>query len=435
MITSPMFASLLENYQKTRSLTLKLAEPLAPEDQGVQPVPYVSPPKWHLAHTTWFFETFVLQKNLKDYQAHHPQYAYLFNSYYEQAGERWGRSQRGFLSRPTVAEIIEYRHAVDQSLETLLLDIEAFDLSEQEEIYETITLGIHHEQQHQELLLYDLKYILGHNPLFPAYVTKSPLETQQRPHKLTSTPPQHYLEIPEGIYKIGHQGDSFYFDNERGRHQVFLHQYRILDRLITCGEYREFIESGGYQNSQYWLMEGWEWIQTENLTAPLYWHLDQSPEQQGWCHYTLHGYEALDWDAPVTHISFYEADAFARWAGKRLPTEFEWEVACNLSEPEIPQTANFLNSQQLHPQPRTQHSQQFYGDVWEWTSSPYCPYPYYEIPAGALGEYNGKFMVNQMVLRGGSCATLREHIRPTYRNFFHPQMRWQFSGLRLAEYS
>ncbi|MEB3225265.1 MAG: ergothioneine biosynthesis protein EgtB [Synechococcus sp.] len=424
-----MTLSLLTTYQKTRALTQELAAPLAPEDQVVQPVPYVSPPKWHLAHTTWFFETFLLQAKAPNYQLFHPQYPYLFNSYYEQAGERWQRSQRGFLSRPTVAEILEYRTYVDQHLEKLILELEHYDPQEKEAIQATITLGIHHEQQHQELLLYDLKYILGHNPLFPAY--HSPQEGTKNGQSPTETSPQNYLEVSSGLYEIGHQGNSFYFDNERGRHSIFLHPYRILDRLITCGEYLGFIEAGGYQDPQHWLMEGWEWIQAEKIIAPLYWHLESD---KNWKIYTLQGRENLDKAVPVMHLSFYEADAFARWSGKRLPTEFEWEIACNLYEPAIPKVANLLDLKHLRPQPRIGQQTQFYGDVWEWTSSAYLPYPYYEIPPGALGEYNGKFMVNQMVLRGGSFGTLREHIRSTYRNFFHPQMRWQFAGLRLAEY-
>jgi len=479
--------NLLEDYQHTRYLSQQICEPLQPEDQVVQPVPFVSPPKWHLAHTTWFFETFILKEYVPDYTLFHPQYPYLFNSYYEQAGDRWLRSQRGFLSRPTVAEILKYRAYVDQAMGQLLAAIETATTPSAATIRMITTLGIHHEQQHQELLFYDLKYILGHNPLFPAYLPaishsqdleineEIKPEIQKNQARVTQSsltqalPTLTYLDVAEGLYEIGHTGDEFCFDNERSRHCVFLNAYQILDRLVTCGEYLQFIEAGGYQQSQYWLMEGWEWVQQEKIIAPMYWHQD---DQGVWQHYTFSGLEPVNLHAPIMHISYYEADAFARWSGQRLPTEFEWEVACQKFEPTIPDRANLLTQisvqklrplpqspqveiaedslnlhsknqqitqpvtqqkQQLKKQPETQPETQFYGNVWEWTSSAYSPYPNYEILPGALGEYNGKFMVNQMVLRGGSFATDRRHIRSTYRNFFHPQMRWQFAGLRLVK--
>ena len=410
--------TLLNDYLKVRALTNELCEPLQPEDFVVQPVVDVSPPKWHLAHTTWFFENFVLKPNMADYKVFDKDYHFLFNSYYETEGERWIRSERGALSRPWVNEIMAYRSYVDEHMKHFLSAEEEVD----DEVIDVLKIGLHHEQQHQELLVYDLKHILGINPLFPVY--KSFQVEKHQPNLA-----ENFLEVEEGVYTVGYQGNDFHFDNEKGVHKVFLHRYRIQDRLITNGEFMEFIEAGGYQDFNHWLMEGFEWVKKENIRAPFYWL-----KQDGvWKHYTLAGLENINPDEPVSHVSFYEADAFAKWKGKRLPTEFEWEVACKLHEPEIPESANFVDDRNFRPMPRQGKNTQFYGDVWEWTNSAYLAYPFYEKPEGALGEYNGKFMINTMVLRGGSYATSRDHIRPTYRNFFHPHLRWQFTGIRLAE--
>lgn len=410
--------SLFSKYSEVRLLTEEICQPLQPEDFVVQPVVDVSPPKWHLAHTTWFFENFVLKDFMPDYKLFDDDYHFLFNSYYETEGDRWIRSERGVLSRPWVKEIMAYRQYVDEHMRQLLSG--QYEVTARGE--EILTIGLNHEQQHQELMVYDIKHILGINPLFPVY--KSNTSTPDRPEL-----EEKYLTVQEGLYTIGCEENCFHFDNEQGVHQVFLHAYRILDRLITVGEYLEFIEAGGYQDFNYWLMEGWEWVKREKVKAPFYW----INEKGVWKHYTMAGLEVVNPDEPVTHISFYEADAFAKWKGKRLPTEFEWEVACKQFEKEIPAEANFLDERNFRPMPRVGQNTQFYGDVWEWTNSAYLPYPFYEKEDGALGEYNGKFMINQMVLRGGSFATSRNHIRATYRNFFHPDLRWHFTGLRLAE--
>jgi ergothioneine biosynthesis protein EgtB len=288
-------------------------------------------------------------------------------------------------------------------------------------LVELLTIGIHHEQQHQELLVYDIKHILGINPLFPAY--KSGKKIDYQPNISTN-----FLTVEEGLYTIGHQDQRFHFDNEKGVHNVFLHKYAIQDRLITAGEYLEFMEAGGYQDFNHWLMEGFEWVKKENIKAPFYW----LKEGGTWMYYTMAGLEEINPDEPVSHISFYEADAYAKWKGMRLPTEFEWEVACRQYQPDIPLEANFIEEDNFRPMPRKGENTQFYGDAWEWTNSAYLPYPFYQKPEGAMGEYNGKFMINQMVLRGGSFATSREHIRPSYRNFFHPHLRWNLTGIRLA---
>lgn len=410
--------ALLSKYLTVRSLTKEICAPLQPEDFVVQPVVDVSPPKWHLAHTTWFFENFILKPNVEDYKVFDKDYHFLFNSYYETEGDRWIRSERGALSRPWVNEIMAYRDYVDEHMKQLL----SGELHVSAEMINVLNIGINHEQQHQELLIYDLKHILGINPLFPVYKSFQNKETQPN---LDS----HYLEIKEGVYTIGYEGDDFHFDNEKGVHKVFLHKFRIQDRLITNGEFMEFIEAGGYQDFNFWLMEGFEWVKEKNIRAPFYW-LKQG---DAWKHYTLAGLEDIDPNEPVSHVSFYEADAFAKWKGKRLPTEFEWEVACKIYEPKIPSESNFVDSRNFRPMPRQGKNTQFYGDAWEWTNSAYLAYPFYNKPNGALGEYNGKFMVNTMVLRGGSYATSKDHIRPTYRNFFHPHLRWHFTGIRLAE--
>ena len=402
-------------YQRVRSTSVRLCEPLEPEDMVVQPVVDVSPPKWHLAHTTWFFEAFVLTPHLKGYKTFDPDFAYMFNSYYETEGDRVLRPNRGFMTRPTVEQIYQYRKYVDDAMKGLIgqgVDAAVIDL---------ITLGLNHEQQHQELLITDLKYILGHNPLFPVYRAHDPgLERAQ-------VQPRKMIHVEEGTYGVGFEGQGFHFDNELGRHKVYLHPYGIEDRLITAGEFLEFMEDGGYEDFRWWLSEGWDWVNRETIRSPMYWHKIEG----AWHHYTLAGLTRVDLDEPVTHVSYFEAEAFATWKGLRLPTEFEWEVL--VAQRNLPLEGNFMESELFHPKGASSESHQFYGDTWEWTASSYLPYPYFKTAEGAIGEYNGKFMVNQMVLRGGSCATAGDHIRPTYRNFFHPHLRWQFTGIRLAE--
>ncbi|MEQ9006944.1 MAG: ergothioneine biosynthesis protein EgtB [Ekhidna sp.] len=409
-------SELLESYQKVRSHTQYLCEPLEIEDFVVQPVMDVSPLKWHLGHTTWFFETFILKPHMKGYQEFHPKYPILFNSYYISAGDRWSRENRGQLTRPTVNEVFEYRKYVDEHVERFL---SGGDINDR--IEEVLILGCNHEQQHQELFLYDIKRILGDNPLHPAY-----RKDEKKVKKVESK--AECLNVDEGIYEIGFEGDGFHFDNEEGRHKVFLHEYQISSGLVTNGEYMEFIKDGGYRNHMLWLSEAWDWVNENQIKAPRYWH----QEGEEWWNYTLGGYEQVLEDDPLCHVSYYEADAFARWRGCRLPTEHEWEVACNMYSPNILSETNFVENNQFRPAQTSDFD--FFGNVWEWTVSPYVAYPYYNPPEGALGEYNGKFMVNQMVLRGGSFGTSKNHIRSTYRTFFHPHLRWMFSGIRLAKH-
>lgn len=421
--SSPEKVGLLASqYLAVRSKTVKICKPLKAEDYVVQPIEDVSPPKWHLGHTTWFFENFILQVYKEGYEAFHKSYGFIFNSYYETAGERLIRTDRGNLTRPTTDEVMAYRDYVDLEMEALLNAPGHLP----EKAVEIIVLGLHHEQQHQELLIYDIKYILGNNPLFPPY---KELVTTNGKISLPVSASEKYLAVKEGVYPIGHDNESFCFDNELGKHSVLLHDFEILDRLITNEEYLEFINDGAYADFRYWLSEGWEWVKKNKVKAPLYWHMIDGE----WHSYSLSGLKKISPLAPVTHISFFEADAFANWKGKRLPTEFEWETACRLFSPEIPQGANFQEQGIYEPVPREENNNQFYGDVWEWTSSAYRPYPNFKTEEGAIGEYNGKWMINQMVLRGGSCATPGNHIRATYRNFFHPHMRWHFSGIRLAQ--
>ncbi len=412
--------SLAQHYQNIRQVSEKLCQPLAIEDYGVQSMPDVSPPKWHLAHTTWFFETFILLPNLPDYEVFHPQFGYLFNSYYEAVGQRHPRTQRGLLSRPTVAEIYRYRAMIDQSMILLLSK-----LSIDPAITSLVKLGLHHEQQHQELLLTDIKHILGSNPLHPIYCADLPPIVTKTTDQITATT---WSEYAGGLYTIGHPEHDlgFAFDNESPSHTIYLQDYAIANRLVTNSEYLEFITAEGYQNPEYWLSAGWATVQTEQWSAPLYW---EKIDDQWWV-MTLSGLQIFNKNEPVCHVSFYEADAYARWAQQRLPTEAEWEVAAN----QLLLQGNLLENGLLHPQPSTatNHPQQMFGDVWEWTQSAYLPYPGFQSAAGAVGEYNGKFMCNQMVLRGGSCLTAHSHIRASYRNFFPPATRWQFSGIRLA---
>jgi ergothioneine biosynthesis protein EgtB len=406
--------SLKHRYQQVRQISEKICQPLEIEDYQIQSMPDVSPPKWHLAHTTWFFETFLLVPHLPAYIVFDPQFNYLFNSYYEAVGARHPRHQRGLISRPTVAEIYQYRAHIDQAMNTLLSN-----LPEHSKLSGLIELGLHHEQQHQELLLTDIKHILALNPLHPIYRTDLPVSVETTESKFV------WLGYSEGVYSIGHTGTEFAFDNESPRHQVYLQDYCLGSRLVTNGEYLEFIQAGGYQIAKYWLAEGWATVQNQQWQAPLYWELIDGQ----WWVMTFAGLRQLNSQEPVCHVSFYEADAYATWKGNRLPTEAEWEVATV----DLPIVGNFLDSDYLHPVPGQDVQNQFFGDVWEWTQSAYLPYPGFKIAEGAIGEYNGKFMSNQMILRGGSCVTSANHFRPTYRNFFPPATRWQFSGIRLAD--
>ena len=405
---------LLEDLHRVRNLTVRLCDPLQAEDCVVQSAPETSPAKWHLAHTTWFFETFLLIPYLLKYRPFHPRFGFLFNSYYESVGEFHPRSQRGLLSRPSLEDIKAYRVYVDQHIDILL---EAPDTGDAGEIRARATLGIHHEQQHQELLLTDIKHLFACNPLKPAYREAVSLDA-------CASAPLDWLRLTAGMYAFGHGGDGFGFDNETPRHRRYLDEFLLASRPVTNAEYIEFIAAGGYQQASLWLSDGWRKVNEARWTAPLYWE-----QQDGeWWQMTLAGYRRVEPGEPVCHVSYYEADAFARWSGKRLPTEFEWEAAAGAQALD----GNFLESGRFHPQPARNDASQFFGDVWEWTQSAYSPYPGYQPPAGTLGEYNGKFMVNQLVLRGGSCVTPATHIRASYRNFFYPQDRWQFMGIRLA---
>lgn len=421
LIVEEAYSRLLLQYRQVRQLSETLCAPLVSEDYVIQTIPDVSPPKWHLAHTSWFFENFILLPRLKGYQSFHPAYGYLFNSYYETVGQFWPRPQRGLLSRPTVAEIYEYRRYVDTAMERLAEQLDAKDWSA---LAPLIELGLHHEQQHQELLLADLKHIFATNPLRPAYQEIDPAEFQEA----GSMGGLEWQELEGGLRPIGHEGQGFAYDNEGPRHPVYLRRFRLALRLITNGEYLAFMAAGGYQEPRYWLSDGWGAVRQQGWRAPLYWE----QREDSWWHMTLNGMRPVQENAPVCHLSYFEADAFARWAGYRLPTEAEWEVAAQ----RLPCEGNFLDSGTLHPLPASPARQplvQMFGDVWEWTKSPYTPYPGYRPPAGAVGEYNGKFMCNQMVLRGGSCISSRDHLRASYRNFFPPDARWQCTGLRLAD--
>lgn len=413
-----MVTPVANRFRSLRRTTEQICQPLQNEDFVVQPVVDVSPPKWHLGHVTWFFENFILAEYLPDYQLFDERLNYIFNSYYESQGPRILRSNRGNLTRPTTETVLEYRQHVDEHME-LLLTINGED----PELLKLLEVGLQHEQQHQELLMTDIKYILGNNPLFPVYNEEQFYRNGYQPQRAK------FIPISEGIFEIGHRGSGFCWDNEQSLHKVFLHDFEIQDRLITNGEYLEFMLAGGYRQHEHWLMEGWEWVKGLEVKAPLYWF-----EQNGtWYNYTMSGLQKVDPDLPVTHVSYYEADAYARWRGMRLPTEFEWEAACRQLHPAIPENRNFLETGNYHPiAQKSAYDDQFLGNTWEWTSSAYLPYPSYPRFKGALGEYNGKFMVNQMVLRGGSCATPESHMRISYRNFFHADKRWQFTGIRLA---
>jgi ergothioneine biosynthesis protein EgtB len=375
-------------YNTVRKYSERICEPLETEDYVPQPVAFVSPPKWHLAHSTWFFETFILKNFITDYKVFDKDFSFLFNSYYNNVGERTVRTDRGNVTRPTIANVYAYRQHVDRCMNDLLeklTDTDALSM---------IQLGLHHEQQHQELLVTDIKYILGHNPLFPVYKTGHNLVNAE--NKKSG-----FLKIPEGVYSIGFEGNGFCFDNELGRHKVYLHDFEISQPLVTNEEYIAFMEDGGYQNFNLWLDEGWSWVNQHAIEAPMYWYKVNGE----WHYYTLAGLQKVNPKAILSHVSYYEAAAFAQWKGMRLPTEAEWEIA----------------SDQLD-----------WGQRWEWTNSSYLPYPGFTKAIGAVGEYNGKFMINQMVLRGASVATSPEHSRKTYRNFFHAHERWQYTGIRLA---
>lgn len=421
--------SLLDFYNRVRAYTERLCEPLETEDYIPQPTVDVSPPKWNIAHTTWFFEEMILKKFAHDYKEFDSNFGFLFNSYYNSIGDRTARDHRGDLSRPTVKRVFEYRKYVDEKMTDLLSTLgtgsnvpvglsvfsvpsvhSVFSSSEaetteytedterhrQESLVDLVTLGLNHEQQHQELFVTDFKYTLSVNPLFPAY------RDGYAPEETAEFGGASFVEFKEGVYEIGYDGDGFCFDNELSRHKVYLNDFAISDRLVTNAEFLEFIDDGGYADPLLWHSEGWDWVNREQVASPLYWHKRDGK----WFHFTLGGLRKLPLASPVCHVSLYEASAFAEWKGMRLPTEFEWEVA----------------------------SEKFdWGLRWEWTNSAYLPYPGFSKAAGAVGEYNGKFMINQMVLRGASVATPAGHSRPTYRNFFHPHLRWQFTGIRLAK--
>jgi len=403
----------------TRHLSHELAAPLSPEDMTVQATEDASPTKWHLAHVTWFFETFILAKHLAGYRLFDESFNYCFNSYYESQGARQPRPKRGLLTRPSAERVLAYRAHVDEGLRTLLAG------HVDTEVARLIEIGINHEQQHQELLLTDILALFAANPLRPAYRTR-----RSRPVQPESAAPG-WVDYPGGIRSIGHRGGGFAWDNEVPPHEVLVHPFRLADRLVTNGEWLEFMADGGYSNPEHWLADGWTTVNREGWAAPLYWEKRDGE----WLAMSLEGLYAVERSAPVCHVSYYEADAFARWAGKRLPTEFEWEAAAHGLEAEggLDADASATGALRSHVAGRaTGKLRQMYGHVWQWTQSAYLPYPGYRPPAGALGEYNGKFMVSQQVLRGGSCATPAGHTRPTYRNFFYPHQRWQFVGLRLA---
>lgn len=388
---------LFEAYQRVRAYTEHLCEPLQTEDYIPQPVVDVSPARWNIAHTTWFFEEMILKKFAPDYQVFDENFGFLFNSYYNTIGERTPRDNRGALSRPTVAEVFAYRKHVDEAMANILSGPGPVNrVPDSGSLLELVVLGLNHEQQHQELLITDLKYMFSVNPLFPAYREGYAPEEQGESAKAD------LVEFDEGVYEIGFAGDGFCFDNELTRHKVYINDFAVSNRLVTNGEYLEFIEAGGYKDFRFWHSEGWDWVNREGINAPLYWNRIDGE----WNHFTLGGLRKLPPDAPVCHVSFYEAAAFAEWKRARLPTEFEWEAANERFD---------------------------WGKRWEWTNSAYLPYPGFSKAPGAVGEYNGKFMINQMVLRGASIATPEGHGRASYRNFFHPHLRWQFTGIRLAK--
>jgi ergothioneine biosynthesis protein EgtB len=437
---------LRDRFHQIRKFTNALCADLEPEDCVVQSMPDVSPTKWHLAHTTWFFETFILKKFDQAYRAEIPEYAYLFNSYYNAAGDMHRRDLRGLISRPTVSQAQRYRASVDSHIDDLLSNPDESLLDEMEAI---LVLGFHHEQQHQELLITDIKHVLAQNPLYPVFRDRARHSVRAEERTATECRPYRFIDFDETVTAIGHDGEGFAYDNEGPRHQALVPAFSLATRPVTNGEYIRFVEDNGYSRPEFWLSLGWMTVNEQRWNAPLYW----TKRDGAWWNFTLSGLRPVDQSEPVTHVSYFEADAYANWAGARLPTEFEWEraaLAC-------PIKGNFVEDENFHPvhtsyaEPLPQSSpfegrggreapregcssilSQMFGDVWEWTRSAYSPYPGYRAAPGALGEYNGKFMCNQYVLRGGSCATSRSHIRRTYRNFFPPEKRWQFTGIRLA---
>jgi len=414
--------SLAFKFHQIRKTTLDLCNHLEDEDFVVQSMPDVSPLKWHIAHTTWFFETFILQVLDKEFTPFDPHYHHLFNSYYQTVGEPFSRPNRGLLSRPPVKKIREYRRSVDDRIQQLLERQEKLKKSEQETLTRRLELGLNHEQQHQELMLTDIKHIFSQNPLTPVY-SKCSQMLSDKSIKLA------WIHCPGGLVEIGSKGESFTFDNEKPRHQVFLKPFTVANRLTTNREYLEFLEDGGYSRPELWLSDGWAAARQNNWNSPLYWHKDNG----AWMQFTLMGLRNLVLDEPVCHVSYYEADAYARWKKVRLLREEEWETVAASQAIQ----GNFLENASFHPITASSNNNsslsQLFGDVWEWTSSPYISYPGFQPLEGSLGEYNGKFMANQFVLKGGSCATPQSHIRATYRNFFYPHSRWQFSGIRLAK--
>ena len=413
--------SLIERFRGVRGTTMRLTEPLSAEDMVVQAAACASPTKWHLAHTTWFFETFVLGRFRRGYREYDERFGYLFNSYYNTVGPMHPRSYRGLLTRPGIGEVMAFRDTIDERVEALIGSCD--DEETYAELAEMIELGLHHEQQHQELVLTDAKLLLHANPLLPSYA-----ETEA-PGSAAEAGAMGWLGFDGGVVEIGREGEGFAYDNEGPRHRRFLEPYALADRTVTNAEFLAFVEDGGYERAALWLDEGWSWVGAHGVRHPLMWR----ESDDGWREFTLYGERALDPHAPACHLSFFEADAFARWSGARLPTEVEWEHACE----GLPVEGCFVESRALHPigagaSTGTCALRGMFGSVWEWTRSAHEPFPGYAPPPGAIGEYNGKFMCGQFVLRGGSVATSVSHIRPTYRNFFEPDARWQFTGVRLA---
>lgn len=404
---------LKNRYSEIRKTTLQIVKSLEIEDFSAQPIIDVSPPKWHLGHTTWFFENFVLVPNVPNYQLFDERFNYIFNSYYVSQGDRLARNKRGSLTRPSTDRILEFRSYVDAAM-IELLDKENLN----NETAEFIEIGLNHEQQHQELLVTDIKYIFSQNPLKPSFLEESKSIEETKPVKM--------LSVKEGVYEIGHRDEGFCFDNELGVHKIYIHGFSFQNRLVNNQEFLEFMNDSGYKRPELWLSEGWDWLTANNINAPEYWF----QEDENWKVFTVFGVQNLDLNDTLTHISFYEAEAFARWKGMRLLTEQEWEVAASIHG-EKSELNHFQERQIFHL--GSAKDNQLIGSAWEWTNSAYLPYPNYKQADGALGEYNGKFMINQMVLRGGSCATPRDHYRNSYRNFFHPNLRWQFTGIRLAD--